>query len=49
MKRLVQWQQNIQKSIDTSYQIHADILLQINIGEKMFDTDSIKLCADSDA
>ena len=34
MKRLVQWQHDIHKSIKTSYQIYAAILLQKNIGEK---------------
>ena len=45
---MAQWQRNTQKSIDTSYQIYADILLQRNIGKK-FHTDSLEICADSGA
>ena len=49
MKGLIQWRHGIQKSIKTSYQIYATILLQRKIGEEKFDTDSIEIYDDSGA
>ena len=45
MKRLVQWRKDIQKWIETSYQIYAAILLQRNIGENKFWYQSFHICA----
>ena len=49
MKQLVQWQHDIQKSIETSCNIYADILIQGKIGEKKFDTNFFDICANSGA